>query len=177
MWGTICAVASQTRDSLAGALGQAVMDTSSTGLASDSVSVAVTIVTALLSGLASAMVAVVIYGRREKRRFKVDTLKHFAANRYDLLGDEFSRALNEIFVVFNDSRDVMKVLAEFHANVVTGQHQNPKDDTIIRLYKAMCRDTKIRFDDVTDSFFLTPFNTRKTAQPPTVPTRSESSLR
>lgn len=129
-----------------------------------SVSLAVTIVTALLSGLVSAIVSVIIYGRREKRRFKVDTLKRFAANRYDLLGDEFSRALNEIFVVFNDSRDVMRVLAEFHAKVVTGQHRDPKDDTVMRLYKAMCRDTKIRFEDVTDSFFQTPFNTRPNAQ-------------
>ena len=120
------------------------------------------VLTSMASGMLGALLTVIVYGHREKRRLKVDTLKRFAANRYDLKGDEFSRALNEIFVVFNDVPDVMRVLKELHEKIVTGQGGQPADDALIRLYKAMCKDTKIKFAQFNDSFFMTPFNPKAT---------------
>lgn len=115
----------------------------------------------LSSSLAAALVSVVVYGKREKRRFKVDTLKRFAANRYDLRGDDFTRALNEIYVVFNKSAEVMHALQRFH-DIIRVQPTNAEivDDQLVKLFKAMCDDTRISYKPFNDSFFLTPFNTR-----------------
>ena len=66
----------------------------------------ITIIAAMISGLVGALLSTFVYLKRENRKFKVDTLKRFAANRFDLKGDEFSRALNEIYIVFNDSAKV-----------------------------------------------------------------------
>ena len=122
------------------------------------ISVAVAVISTVLSGLLGALVSIIVYGRREQRRFKVDTLKRFAANRYDVKGEEFTRALNEIFVVFNDAPNVMGVLEDFH--------EKTSNEALITLYKAMCRDTKVKYDRFNDSFFLKPFNTEITSQLP-----------
>lgn len=114
----------------------------------------------LVSGLLSALVTIYIYGVREKRKFKMDTLKRFAANRYDVKGAEFTKALNEIFVVFNDSLDVMRMLGEFHKAISSGQPNDICNDALLALYKAMCRDLRIKYNTFSDSFFLKPFNTK-----------------
>jgi hypothetical protein len=119
--------------------------------------VMVTIISSLLSGLFAVIVSTIYYRRYEKRKMKVDTLKRFAGNRYDLKGDEFSKALNEIFIVFQDSPEVMKALSDYHERVTARQ----KDlDHLIKLFKAMCKVLNIKFEQFNDSFFLRPFNTR-----------------
>jgi hypothetical protein len=122
-----------------------------------STSILVTIGSSLLSGIVGVVISTIYYRRYEKRRAKIDTFKRFFANRYDLKGDEFSRALNEIFVIFHDSSEVMAVLSEFHAKVTTKQSS---EDELLRLHKAMCKEVRINFDRFNDSFFLKPFNTR-----------------
>ena len=117
-----------------------------------------TVLLALTSGLVGALISSIIYVRREKRMFKVATLKKFAAHRYHITGDGFSQALNEIFVVFNDSKEVMSALEEFHKVVTGRQGTAASNDGLVKLYKAMCKDAKIKFEHFNDSFFLSPFN-------------------
>lgn len=121
-------------------------------------SIFLTILIALITGLIGALVSSWIYIRRDNRMFKVQTLKKFAANRYHLMGDKFTEALNEIFVVFNDSKDVINELENFHEIVVSGRAEGLRKKALINLFKAMCRDTNIKYRDLDDSFFLTPFN-------------------
>jgi len=118
----------------------------------------VTVVSPLLSGLVGMIILTVYYRRYEKRRTKIDTFKRFFANRYDLRGDEFSRAINEIFVIFHDSEEVLSSLRAYHQRVTNRQDS---EGELLRLHKAMCNDVKIRFDKFNDSFFLRPFNTRR----------------
>ncbi len=115
---------------------------------------------ALVSGLGGAIFSTIIYIRREKRKFKIDTLKKFAANRFDIKGDEFTRALNEIFIVFNDSRNVMSALSDFHQNIVSKKPNQLCEDALVKLFKELCKDVKIRKNSFNDSFFLIPFNTK-----------------
>jgi len=123
----------------------------------DSTSIIVTIISSVLSGIVGVIISTIYYRRYEKRRTKIDTLKRFFANRYDLTGDEFSRAINEIFVIFHESPTVMTALSEFHEKVTARQNSENK---LLQLLKAMCKDVNIGFDKFNDSFFLKPFNTR-----------------
>jgi len=118
----------------------------------------ITIISSLISGIVGVIISTIYYRRYEKRKIKVDTLTRFVGNRYDIKGDKFSGALNEIFVVFQSSRDVMNTLSRYHEKVVA--RQNPEDD-LIRLFKAMCDDVGVKYDQFNDSFFLHPFNLRK----------------
>jgi hypothetical protein len=120
-------------------------------------SIIVTLVSSLISGIVAVIISIVYYRRYEKRRTKIDTLKRFFANRYDLKGDEFSRAINEIFVIFHDSEEVLSALRAFHQRIIDKQNS---EDELLRLHKAMCNAVNIAFDKFNDSFFLRPFNTR-----------------
>lgn len=115
---------------------------------------------ALTSGLIGALVSSWIYVRRDQRMFKIQTLKKFAAHRYHITGDKFSEALNEIFVVFNESSEVIDALEKFHTIVDEETGGKTSDDAMVTLFKAMCRDTKIKYEDLNDFFFLTPFNVK-----------------
>ncbi len=116
-----------------------------------------TVVSSLFSGIIGVLVSIYYYRRYENRKTKFETFKRFMSNRYDLKGDAFSQALNEIFVVFKDSKTVMKALSEHH-KVVTAR--KPSEDELVKLFKAMCNDLGLNITDFNDSFFLMPYNTR-----------------
>ncbi len=117
----------------------------------------VALVSSLSSGLLGVVVSTIYYRRHERRRAKLDTLTRLIGFRFDLRGREFSRALNEIFVVFHDSPKVLRALQDFHQVIVSSQGQLA-NDKLISLLKAMCRDVGIDPASVNDSFYLQPFN-------------------
>lgn len=80
------------------------------------------IVTSLLSGLAGALLSTWIFIRRERRRMKLDTLRELWGNKFRMGSPEFLKALNEIFVVYNDSKEVLKKLEVF---VSTARNNSP----------------------------------------------------
>ena len=91
------------------------------------------ILASLLSGIIGVVISTIYYRRHEARKIKLDTLTRVIANRYDLKGDEFSRALNEIFVIFQKSNPVMKALSYFHEKTTTPGVSN--EDALLRLIK------------------------------------------
>lgn len=115
------------------------------------------IISTLCSGLVGVGVSTYFYVRYERRKDKLETLRRFIANHYDLKGDEFSRAINEIFVTFAGSPKVMKALSEHHGKVVGG---HDSEDAFLKLFKAMCDDVGLVYNGFNDSFFLRPYNTR-----------------
>jgi len=122
----------------------------------------VTIISSIFSGLAALIISTIYYKRHENRKIRIDTLKRIISNRYDLKGDEFTRSLNEIFIVFRKSKSVMKALSDFHERTITPNISN--EDALLKLLKAMCDDLSIKYDDFNDSFFLRPFNTKENSK-------------
>ena len=120
----------------------------------------VTIIASFISGVACVVISTIFYVRHERRKDKLETLRRFMGNRYDLVGDEFSRAINEVFVVFKGSPKVMQALSAYHQKVTARQNS---EDELIKLFKAMCDDVSLSFSDFNDSFFLRPFNTRSSS--------------
>ena len=129
-----------------------------------SMNIWITIFSALLSGILGVGISTFYYRRHEARKIKLDTLTRVIANRYDLKGDEFSRALNEIFVIFSGSKSVMDAFKIFHEKTISRDVSN--EDALLRLIKVMCDDISIPYDGFNDSFFLRPFNTRPNSQIP-----------
>lgn len=137
--------------------------------------ISVAVLTALFSGLVGAMLSVVVYARREDRRFKVETLKRFAANRYHITGPEFSQALNEVAIVFDGHKEVMDALQVFHDRIsekkpgqpIDLSEHSPANNALVKLYKAMCRAAEVKYEHFNDSFFLRPFGLPN-ATPPVI---------
>ena len=119
--------------------------------------ITITIISSLLSGIVGVAVSTFYYRRYENRKTRMDTFKRFFGNRYDLKGDAFSQALNEIFVVFKNSKPVMEALSLHHKAVTSGKGS---EDELVKLFKSMCKDLDLDATDFNDSFFLTPYNTR-----------------
>lgn len=119
--------------------------------------VVVALVAALVSGLLSAALTARYYRRRERRHEKLDTLTRVFGYRFDIVGPDFTRALNEIVIVFHDSKDVLRALQGFH-DVIVGGQKALANDKLGSLLKAMCTDSGVDPAGVNDSFYLQPFN-------------------
>ena len=115
------------------------------------------IISALISGLLGVAVSIYYYQKNDRHQAKLNTLRDFVAHRYDMGGPGFFEAVNEVFVIYNDSTEVMEAVQKFHEQCVSAAHVELKNKYLIELFKAMCDDVKIDYSKSTDSFFLTPF--------------------
>lgn len=120
--------------------------------------VLITILSSLISGIAGVAISIIYHKKAEKRQEKINTLKQFVGYRYNLKGEQFTKALNEIFVVFQDSQAVLDKLNAFHEVIVSGQ-VNIANDKLIALFKEMCKDISIDPGKFSESLFLKAFNT------------------
>jgi hypothetical protein len=116
------------------------------------------VISALFSGVAASAITIFLQNRMFKRQTKLDCLRRFAAHRYDILGDNFSAAMNEIIITFSDSTEVMAARERLweKLNARTGG----ANDELVKLIKAMAKDAGVRISEKNDSFFLATFNTR-----------------
>lgn len=121
----------------------------------------VTIIAALLSGLIGVIISTLSYKRYEKRKIKFDLLRDIMGYRYaitDILMNciefndakiKFLSSLNQIFIVFNDSKNVISALKDYYNNKNT--------DNLLTLIKAMSEDLNVNCSLVNDSFLQAPF--------------------
>ncbi len=116
-----------------------------------------TIVLSLVSGIAGSVLTIYFQSRAEKRQLKIDTLRQFVGYRHDLTGEQFTKALNEIFVIFQDSEPVLDRLNDFHEVIVSGQKKTA-NNKLLSLFKEMCSDLRIDTSKYNDDLFLKSFN-------------------
>ncbi len=65
------------------------------------------LISSLLSGLLGVGISTWYHHRNEIRRAKLQVLQQLFGNRHDLLGQLFTEAINQVFIVFHDSEDVL----------------------------------------------------------------------
>lgn len=123
-----------------------------------------------IGGLVGALAAAWLYAAEARKQRKADTLRRFVANRFDLAGVEFSRALNEAIVVFADNRSVIRALDAFRVTRT--------DANLIALYRTMSKASGLSHRGVTDDLFFTVFNAApsSTISRPSVPALPDKEL-
>lgn len=119
------------------------------------------ILAALLSGLIGVVISTCHYRRFERRKLKLDTSRRLLAYRHAgvpgsslTTQGHFFAALNEVFVVFHDTLDVVRVLQMLHVEL---RRPERLQDNLVSLFKAICGNLHISLEAVNDSFFLHPF--------------------
>jgi len=119
----------------------------------------VVLISSLLSGLLGVGISTWYHQRNEIRRTKLQILQQLLGNRHDIRGQLFTEALNQIFIIFHDSQDVLVALKAFHEVTMGAQKTTDlANQKLLDLFKAMCKNLKINPESLTDNFFLQPFN-------------------
>ena len=115
------------------------------------------LISSLLSGILGVVLSLSFYSRLEKRRIKIDSARKMFGNRHDISGDKFQESMNEIIIVFSDSKGVIKYVYEF-INVIetpeTIRGITSADTALINLMKAIIADIGIKPRKIPDSYFL-----------------------
>lgn len=118
---------------------------------------ALTVISSLLSGFLGVLISSAFYEQLERKRYKRETVRRLLGARFDIGGIEFKMAMNEIPVVFSDSKRVMIALEDFWQELQTPQKANaePKMATFLR---AVCEDVGVIHKGADDKFFLRYFS-------------------
>lgn len=120
------------------------------------------ILTSLISGLLGAFASAYLFLRYEQKKYRLDTAKKLFGNRYDLNGDEFSRAMNEVYFVFHHNAKVLRAVeALFISLDVPGKPQ--VNDAITTLLKTICDDVGVNYRTLNESYMLKVFNQKQRA--------------
>ena len=128
-----------------------------------------TYIAAIISGLLATSITLVvthIQGKKqEKKNFKMLLFREMVAYRTDILPNaissgNFTKAVNQVFIAYNDCPAVMKAFEEFRKNVIyrtNGNADNAKIiDSLVLLLKTMADDLKIDYSFSNDDLFTRP---------------------
>ena len=118
------------------------------------------VITVILSGITAALVSSYFQKRKDERELKRDVLRRFVGNRYFLTAGQQSEsgepfiALNEIFVVYAQDREVIDAIKKMKEEL---DKQNRLIDNILTLTKAMAKAAKVPINGLNDNFIVEPF--------------------
>jgi len=82
--------------------------------------IAITLISSLLSGLIGAVTSFWFFYKLERKKLKVDLARRILGYRFDTGSENFSCAINEIVAIFSDSKEVLQCLDRFHYAVRSG---------------------------------------------------------
>lgn len=124
--------------------------------------VLITIISSLISGLIGIFISNYFYKKSEKNKLKMQTFRKIVGYRYCIADNsnsedeynEFFSALNEVFVVFNEDKEVIAALKKMHEDLGTAKSLT---DNLVNLIRRMSEVLGVNYSIVNDSFFERPF--------------------
>ena len=120
------------------------------------------VISSLLSGSVGVGISIWYYRQNENKRTKIQVLQQLLGNRYNLKGEKFTEAINQVFIVFHDCPEVLISLkAFFEAIGAFPRNEQIDDQRLLDLLKSMCNEVNIDPKPLTDNFFLSAFNIKK----------------
>lgn len=117
------------------------------------------ITSSVVSGVAGIIISIIYHRQYEKRLVKLSVLRNIFGYKFQLGSNdkkEFNKAINEIPIVFHDSKAVLIA----HKNLYETLNSENKDSKecdrrFIDLYKAILKDLKLDLDKyISDEEFL-----------------------
>jgi hypothetical protein len=115
-------------------------------------------VSALLSGLLGVLISNWYHKRNETKQVKLRVLQQLMGSRYAVSGKEFSGALNQVAVVFHDSKEVISALKIVYEDSISANRSPAlSNQKLLELFKAMFKHLDIKTELLPDNFFLTFF--------------------
>ena len=119
----------------------------------------VTALSSLVSGIVGVFVSTWYFYKLERHKLKLDLARRLLGNRFSILGDEFSRAMNEVIAVFADSEEVLSRMRSLYEALQA--HGKPNAETaLIDFLKAICKNSGLTQATLNDAFLIKTFNAR-----------------
>ena len=132
-------------------------------------SVWVTVATSLFSGVFATIITLVVTNALKKKeranQYKFEVFRELIAYRGDLVNGvastgNFQRAINEVFIAYNDVEEVLKTFEEFRNSANSGIRTPADNDRIVSqlttLLKAMAKEISIDYSFANDDLFTRP---------------------
>ena len=92
------------------------------------------------------------FKKQHLHKMRMDLFEDLMGNRHNLTGDDFTSALNRVFVVFDDDPAVVRAVREF-THVAAEQSATNKD--LINVFRVICRNLiLVPFQDETNNATL-----------------------
>ncbi len=122
----------------------------------------ITIITALLSGLAGSLITMAVNNKKEKEReitaYKRQVFQSMIAFRGDVTENgistgNFILAVNQVFIAFNDNKKVIHAFEKYR--------QDKTVDSLVTLFKEMANDLGIDYSFANDNLFSEPLVDRQ----------------
>jgi hypothetical protein len=121
--------------------------------------IVVSLVASLLSGIIGVAVSFWFFYKLERHKLKLDLARRLLGDRYNIVGDNFSCAMNEVIAVFADSPDVFQNMERlYQALETTGKPH--ADRALIDFLKAVCKSSGLTQATLNDAYLLKTFNAR-----------------
>ena len=126
----------------------------------DVLNILLVVITSLASGILGVVVSNRHFSKLEKNKFKRDICLQLIANRHNLIGDEFTQALNSITFAFNDDVETIKKFIIFNDGVTARETTPVINEKLVELIKAMLRALKMEVKDLDSKYYLITFNNK-----------------
>ena len=109
----------------------------------------------LCSGLLGVVISNHLNKKQQEKSLKLDLIKNILGYSHQLTrdtkqDDEILIYLNQIYIIFNCSNDVVDALLEYK--------KEKSAKKLVALIKSMCDDVEIDYDYIGDDFFDSPFS-------------------
>lgn len=133
------------------------------------------ILLSLLSGLVATIITLICTHINQKRidkfNYKMKIFQELIAYRSDMTSaadttGNFQKAINQVFVAYNDCPNVLKAFEQFRKSVTmefnrTDEYNSQVIDNLLSLLKAMAKEVKIDCSFSNDSLFTIPIIIKK----------------
>lgn len=112
---------------------------------------------ALVSGLLGVQISNWYYRRNEARRSKLKILQQLMAYRFDFHCVKFVEAINQLPVVYHESKEVLTAFKAYHEHIQGNGDIKIGHQRLLELFKAMYKHLNINTEPLNDNIFLYPF--------------------
>jgi hypothetical protein len=119
----------------------------------------VTLISSLISGLIGVAIAAWFFYRIERYKLRLDLARRLFGYRHSIVGDGFSTAMNEVFVVFAGEEDVIQNMGRLYSAIETPGKPN-LDIVFSDFLKSVAKSAGLGKSKLNDAYFIKTFNAK-----------------
>ena len=119
----------------------------------------VTLVSSVISGLAGVAIAAWFFYRIERYKLKLDLARRLFGYRHSIMGEGFSTAMNEVFVVFAGEEEVIQNMGRLYSVIETPGKPN-LEVVFSDFLKSVAKSAGLGKAKLNDAYFIKTFNAK-----------------
>jgi hypothetical protein len=119
----------------------------------------ITLASSLISGLIGVAIAAWFFFRIERYKLRLDLARRLFGNRHSIIGDGFSTAMNEVFVVFAGEQEVIQNMDRLYLAIETPGKPN-LEIVFSDFLKSVAKSAGLGKAKLNDAYFIRTFNSK-----------------